>query len=221
MITTADPAPAGRSFGIAMDQVPGTTAPLEALAAQLGRRPDRVTWYVAWSSGSGFPSADAARVAAFGATPVITWEPWNPANGTNQPVYALKRIASGAHDAYVRTWAQQARAYAGPVVLRFAHEMNGNWYPWAASVNKNTAGSYVAAWRHVVDVFREQGATNVSWQWSPNVPYAGATGLGLLYPGDAYVDSVALDGYNWAGVTAGAAWVSFADLFAAGAQQVR
>jgi beta-mannanase len=79
----------------------------------------------------------------------------------------------------------------------------------------------VAAWRHVVDVFRAQGATNVTWQWSPNVPYTGSTDLTSVYPGDGYVDSVALDGYNWAGVTAGATWTSFADVFAAGAQQVR
>ncbi|HEY0949780.1 glycoside hydrolase family 26 protein [Nocardioides sp.] len=218
---SADPSVSGRSFGVAMDQVPGTVAPLLALSDELGRRPDRVTWYVAWSTGGGFPAQEAAAVAGIGAVPVITWEPWDPARGVKRPTYALSRIAGGAFDPYVRSWAQGARAYGGPVVLRFAHEMNGNWYPWAASVNKNTAPSYAAAWRHVVDVFRAEGATNVSWQWSPNVPYAGSTSLAAVFPGDAYVDSVALDGYNWAGVNAGAAWVSFADVFAPGAQQVR
>lgn len=218
---TPTPAPGPRSFGVTMDQVPGTMAPLQALADQLGRRPDRVMWYVAWSTGTGFPTQQAAAVADFGATPVITWEPWDPTQGATQSAYTLSRIASGAFDSYLTTWAQQARAFGRPVVLRFAHEMNGTWYPWAAGVNGGTAAGYVAAWRHVVDVFRAEGATNVTWQWSPNVPYAGSTDLASLYPGDASVDSVALDGYNWAGVTAGAGWVSFADVFAAGAQQVR
>jgi hypothetical protein len=217
---TTSPEPA-RSFGITMDQVPGTVAPLQSLSDELGRRPDRVMWYVAWSTGTGFPAQDAATVADFGATPVITWEPWDPAAGVDQPSYALSRIASGAFDSYVTAWAQQARSYGGPVVIRFAHEMNGNWYPWSASVNGNTPGGYVAAWRHVVDVFRAQGAGNVTFQWSPNVPYTGSTDLSSLYPGDAYVDSVALDGYNWAGVTFGATWTPFADVFSAGAAQIR
>jgi beta-mannanase len=160
-------------------------------------------------------------VAQLGATPVITWEPWDPSAGTAQPAYAPSRIAAGAFDAYVTAWAQQARSYGGPVVVRFAHEMNGSWYPWAAGVDGTTAAAYVAAWRHVVGIFRAQGAGNVTWQWSPNVPYPGSATLGPLYPGDAYVDSVALDGYNWAGVTAGAPWTSFADVVTAGAQQVR
>jgi hypothetical protein len=218
---TPAPAPSSRSFGVTMDQVPGTMAPLQTLADQLGRRPDRVMWYAAWSTGAGFPTQAATAVAQFGATPVITWEPWDPSQGTSQPAYALSRIASGAFDAYLTSWAQQARSYGGPVVIRFAHEMNGSWYPWAPGVNGGTAASYVAAWRHVVDVFRAQGATNVTWQWSPNVPYPGSTDLASVYPGDDYVDSVALDGYNWAGVTAGAAWTSFADVFAAGVAQVR
>jgi hypothetical protein len=215
------PSPTPRSFGLTMDQVPGTTAPLLALSDALGRRPDRVMWYVAWSTGTGFPTQDATTVSGLGATPVITWEPWDPSQGTGQPAYALSRIAAGAFDPYITAWAQGARSFDRPVVIRFAHEMNGSWYPWAPGVDGGTAADYVAAWRHVVGIFRAQGATKVSWQWSPNVPYPGSTDLAAVYPGDDYVDSVALDGYNWAGVTVGATWTSFADVFGAGAEAVR
>jgi hypothetical protein len=226
--TSTAPAPAvpnlaatGRSFGVALPDAPGSMASLQALADQLGRRPDRVMWYVAWSLGSDFPTQQATAVRTFGALPVITWEPWDPARGTDQPAYRLDAIASGAFDSYLTRWARQALTYGGPVVLRLAHEMNGSWYPWAAGVNGSTPTSYVAAWRHVVDVFRQQKATNVRWQWVPNVPYPGSADLASLYPGDGYVDEVGLDGYNWAGSLPGTTWVPFVDLFADGAQQVR
>ena len=79
-------------------------------------------------------------------------------------------------------------------MLRYADEMNGNWYPWAASVNGNTPASYVASWRHVHDIFRAAGASNVLWVWAPNA--GGPTPISQVYPGDAYVDIIGMDGYN-------------------------
>lgn len=223
-VEAAPPKPAVRpaqTFGVSLPDVPGTMQPLQQLSDSLGRRPTQVMWYVAWSLGTGFPSQQAAAVSAYGATPVITWEPWDPARGVDQPAYSLDAIAAGRHDAYLTTWARQARAYAKPVTLRFAHEMNGTWYPWAAGVNGNAASDYVAAWRHVRSVFAKQKVTNVSWSWSPNVPYAGSTPLRSLYPGDAYVQQVALDGYNWGGVQPGAPWQSFWDVFDDGVAELR
>ncbi len=216
--TTTTTAPA---FGLALPDAPGTMAPLEELSAELGRRPTEVMWYVAWSSGSAFPAQQASSVAAFGATPVITWEPWRTGGGVDQPAYALDRITAGDHDAYLTSWAKGVKAYGKPVVLRYAHEMNGSWYPWAAGVNGNTAADYVAAWKHVRRIFSRHKVGNVQWSWSPNVPYPGSTPLSSLYPGDAAVSRVALDGYNWAGTLPGTSWTSFADLFREGVAQVR
>ena len=212
---------ATHSFGIALPEVPGTTGPLDTLSTALGRRPDRVTWYVAWSLRSAFPAQQAAAVAARGATPVITWEPWDPAAGTTQPAYTLDAITAGAWDSYLTQWARQARSYGGPVVLRLAHEGNGSWYPWSVGVNGNTAGDYVAAWRHVVDLFNRQRASNVVWQWSQNIAYRGSTPLASIWPGPRYVEEVGLDGYIWAGVLPGTTYTSFADLFRPSATQVR
>jgi len=219
--TTPPPSPAPtRSFGLSMPTVPGDLAPLTALGTSLQRKPDRVMWYAAWGTGAGFDAAAASRVAATGALPVITWEPWDYTAGTTQPTYSMARIASGALDPYITRWARGIKSYAGPVVLRFAHEMNGSWYPWSAGVNGNTAADYVAAWRHVWSVFAAQKVTNVRWDWSPNVPYPGSTPLASLYPGDGYVDQVSLDGYNWGGQLAGTSWVSFEQVFAAGITEV-
>ncbi len=216
LTTVPDP-----GLGVTMPGVPWDMNALSSLTAMLGRAPRQVMWYASWSDRAAFPAAQAAQVAGTGATPVITWEPWNPANGVTQPAYALDRITAGDFRSYEVMWAKQIKAYGKPVVLRFAHEMNGNWYPWSAQANGNTASDYVAAWRHVRSVFRNQGVTNVSWSWSPNVPYVGSTPVRAVYPGDAYVDQVALDGYNWGTTQPWSAWTSFWDVFSAGVTQLR
>ena len=90
--------------------------------------------------------------------------------------------------------------------------MNGDWYPWSESANGNSAGQYVAAWRHVHDIFTEVGATNVTWVWSPNTTYPGSIALSGLYPGDAYVDWVGIDAYNWGANPDRDGWQSFAQV---------
>ena len=81
------------------------------------------------------------------------------------------------------------------MVVRFAHEMNGFWYPWCEQSNGNHRGDYIKAWRHVHNLFTAGGVANVTWLWSPNVSYTGSTPLKILYPGDKYVDWIGLSGY--------------------------
>ena len=212
---------ANHGFGVTMPGVPWDLGGLAALSGSLDRSPRQVMWYSAWSDRAAFPATAAGQVAATGAVPVVTWEPWDPQGGPDQPAYALDRIAAGDFKSYETTWAKQLKAYGGPVVLRFAHEMNGSWYPWSAQANGNTASDYVAAWRHLRSVFSAQKVTNVSWSWSPNVPYVGSTPLSSVYPGDAYVDQVALDGYNWGATQPWSTWTSFWDLFSPGVAELR
>jgi beta-mannanase len=91
--------------------------------------------------------------------------------------------------------------------------MNGDWYPWSAGVNGNTAADYVDAWRHVHDVFTAHGADDVRWVWAPNVVHPGSTPLPALYPGDAYVDVLGVDGYNWGTSVSWGSWVSGRQVF--------
>jgi hypothetical protein len=211
-----------RGWGVTMPGVPWDTSGLASLSQALGRSPNVVMWYDAWSNGTPFPAAAATTVAGTGATVEVTWEPWDPAGGVQQPAYADARIAAGSFDAYLRAYAQSVRSYGKPVVLRLGHEMNGNWYPWSIGVNGNTAADYVAAFRHVHDVFAAQGATNVTWAWVPNVPYTGSADLPSAYPGDAYVDQVGLDGYNWGTTQSwGSTWQIFGEIFGAGVGQLQ
>lgn len=211
--------PAG--FGLFVPGVPVDLSQLTSLASRLGRTPSTVMWYQQWAGAAGFPASAASNVRALGATPEITWEPWSAGKGVNQPAYSLAAIANGRYDNYVRTWADQVKAWGHPLRLRFAHEMNGSWYPWAEGVNGNKPGSYVAAWRHVHSVFASAGVTNVIWVWSPNAVYPGTTPLSGLFPGDGYVDETALDGYNWSTLGQGTRWLPFSHIFGASITEVK
>jgi beta-mannanase len=122
---------------------------------------------------------------------------------------SLSSIASGSEDSAITTWAQQAAAYGHPFFLRLDWEMNGGWFSWGTtSSNQNTPADYVAAWRHIHDIFTAAGATNVTWDWCPNLEGSSSTPYAKLYPGDAYVDWTCLDGYNQ-----GSSSTSFSDLY--------
>ncbi len=197
-VREANAAPAPLSVGVSIDGLPANLGPLQSFERMVGRSVNIASYYVNFTTPS-FSTADASGIANLGATPMITWEPMdtNLPNPVVQPGYTLASITDGRWDGLLTTWAREIAAWGRPLMLRFAHEMNGNWYPWCEGVNGNTAGQYVQAWRHVHDLFVAAGATNVEWVWSPNVDYPGSTSLTELYPGDAYVDYVGIDGYNW------------------------
>lgn len=206
-------------FGVATAGGPLASGELDQVALLAGESPSSVLFYKDFLQAPPISEMNAAM--ARGAVPLITWEPWAWGGGTTQPAYALDRITAGDFDARITQWGQALAAWGYPVQLRFAHEMNGDWYPWAESVNGNQTGDYVQAWRHVHDVVAATGASNVSWVWSPNVPYGGSTDLAGLFPGIDYVDIVALDGYNWGTSASWSGWISPRDLFAPGIAQLR
>ncbi len=174
-----------------------------------------VMWYQGWGLNDGSQNFEPAwmdNVRNHGSIPMISWEPWNYTQGANQPAFSLANIIAGRFDAYIAQWALASKAWGHPYFLRFAEEMNGNWYPWSEQVNGNRTGQYVQAFRHVHDIFTALGVTNVTWVWSPNVEYNGSTLLSELYPGSSYVDWIGMDGYNWSYLD-GHTWQTFAQVF--------
>lgn len=212
-LTTASPqATAAIAVGAFITGAPRDASAIDAFTAQVGFKPTIVQYFQSWgSSYNAFNPDRADAVTARGATPLITWEPWVTTQGVNQPAYSLDQIAAGEYDDYVRVYASAVRQWGKRLYLRFAHEMNGNWYPWAAGVNGNTAASYRAAWRHLHAIFEAEGATNVRWVWAPNISYPGSTPFTDLYPGDDVVDWMGLDGYN-RGPLEGHRWKSLEEL---------
>jgi beta-mannanase len=194
--------PTGKVFlGVETNLGPYDFTAVNAFVTATGRRPATLQFTQGWAQ----DRFDAGRLDAIVAKhmlPIIAWEPWDyrKANDTgDQAAYRLSAITNGTYDDYIRSWATGIAALPYPVMIRFAHEMNGFWYPWCESSNRNRPGDYVKAWRHVHDLFVAAGASNVSWMWSPNVTYAGATPLAELYPGDSYVDWIGLSGYYGTG----------------------
>ena len=222
-IAAASPRPVAANtiaLGAYIPGAPDDPTQIDAFTAAVGVSPAVVMWYQDWAH-SGFDSVGMGNASARGIMPMITWQPFDYTLGVGQPNYSLARIIGGAYDAYITQWAQAAKAYGKPFYLRFAHEMNGNWYPWGNGVNGNTSGQYIAAWRHVYALFQSAGATNARWVWSPNVAGKGKKGgtatsaFSSFYPGDAYVDWVAMDGFNWGTSQSWSSWQSLSTVFGA------
>ena len=196
-------------FGAETEESGSNFAQLASFENHAGKKASIYGYYASFFYDPNFDAAMATAIANRGTIPMLTWEPWDPTNGAVvQPNYTLAKIANGSLDAYLGRWANQIKAWNRPLWLRFAHEMNGDWYPWSEGVNGNTPGQYVAAWRHVHDVFTQAGVTNVTWVWTPNVLMDGRPSLASLYPGDSYVDWVGLDGYNWGASASWSSWQS-------------
>ena len=193
------------ALGVNVANGPDQLAPLQSYASLAGANPSIVMWYQQWSEPL-FYSTQLPNTKAVGAIPMITWDP--TLNGTGIP---LAQIADGDYDSYITQSADAARAWNGPIYIRFAHEMNLD-DGFGPGQNGNTAADFIAAWRHVVTIFRQQGATNVEWVWSPNVDCGGQCPFTSLYPGAAWVDWVALDGYNYSSVD-DVPWESFDQIF--------
>jgi hypothetical protein len=156
-------------------------ADVSATEARLGRRFDIDHRFQNWTVE--FPTPADRWDADQGRIPMITWQP---------DTTTLGAIASGREDAVLRARAAAVRDFGHPLFLRFAHEMNADWYPWSgvrtrAAGVADPAALYVAAWRHVHDVFAAAGATDVVWVWSPNrvsIPAAPWNAAERYYPGD-------------------------------------
>jgi hypothetical protein len=161
-----------------------------------------------------FPLTPLNSVRAHGAIPFFSWSSSATPFEANQRPYRLAKIIDGSLDPFIRDFATAARNWGHPFFLRFNWEMNGFWFPWSEGVNGNKAGEYVAAWRHVHDIFTSVGATNATWVWCPNVDFTRKLiPLKREYPGDAYVDWTCLDGFNWGKRHDSAGWQNFNQIY--------
>lgn len=178
----------GPLFGVATEQF----SEVPKFEQQVGRRVNIYSYYQSFYWDSTFNSAFAKTINAAGITPMITWEPWKPDGNSEQSKYSLARINAGDFDTLIKGWALAIKELNFPIYLRFAHEMNGDWYPWG-NTNGNKPGEYITAWKRVRLLFTAAGVKNVLWVWSPNVDFP----VSPYYPGGSSVDWIAVDGYNW------------------------
>jgi hypothetical protein len=134
------------------------------------------------------------------------------------PSYTIAQVNSGAADACFRDVAQRFKAFGHPVWLRLWWEFNGTWFPW--KYDPANPQGFIDAWQRVVGIFKSVGATNTMFVWAPDEGYFDSTKTLQAngYPGDAYVDWVGSDRYNWNKSTNWcdqfhAGWCDFWELF--------
>lgn len=183
----------GAWWGMYLPTDTGGTGLVAAVAAEqrsLGRPLDIIERYHDFSHGPNgiFPNPGEARLAR---NHLLLYS-WGPAVWTTHTYYRWSTIASGALDrSVVIPEAHRLRAFGHKVFLTFSAEPDG------AVPGNGTAAQFVAAWRHVYDVFAQQGVHNVVWVWTTTgyVPHAGV--IAALYPGNAYVNWIAYDPYNF------------------------
>ena len=191
-------------------------ASIEQLEQQLGQHLDVVEIFRAFGGPYGLCTPGALQqletVTTSGRLPLVTLEPWAPGAGATQPAWSCSQVAAGSADAILTSWRDGLTQFDRPVVIRFAHEMNGNWYPWCVGVNKNRAKDYQNAFRRAASFLR---LPNVSLMWAPNcVDVPNGNRLEDTFPGTDVVQLVGLSGYGRNGR-------SFADTFAPAVDRVR
>jgi hypothetical protein len=185
-------------LGVYTNGSPTSYGGVTAFTSATGARPDVVMYYSGWFVP--FPTAFATTVASNGAVPLVQMNPDR---------ISVAGIAAGRYDGYLSAYAEAVRAYRHPVIMSFGHEMNGNWYSWG--YRHTSPATFVAAWRHIVTLFRALGARNVTWLWTVNILNNTQNGAipppARWWPGSSYVTWVGIDGYYTS------SHVSFASLF--------
>jgi hypothetical protein len=210
--------PEGMLAGAYDGLFPHSFSGLVALEESLDALFPVLAFYQAWGDRSehAFPRYMMETIDRLGSVPMVTWEPWvtefdaalhpgvGPAEG--REYRSLAAVAAGAYDFHLEAWAAGAAAFGRPFFLRFGHEMNDPYrYPWGPQ-HGNTAEDYIAAWRHVREVFRRSGAGQVLWVWSPHMA---APWFEFYYPGGEWVDWVGVTVLNYGDAAPWSRWWTF------------
>lgn len=190
------------------------TQPLSAFEQRTGKSLAIAHIYVGWHEldTNQFTGA-VSELVKEGWSPLVSSNPYFHDTCISQGKTLYKSIAEGRCDAFLKRVAISMRDTNTKILFRFAWEMNIPANEWSLDYTGSQPADFVAAWRHMHDIFRREGAGNVAWVFAPNVRNGNSTDFREYYPGDAYVDWVGLDGYNWGSTQGWSVWQSFHDLF--------
>lgn len=125
----------------------------------------------------------------------------------------------GEYDEQIRAFARAAAEFGHPFLFRLNNEMNSDWTSWSGVVNLCDPEIYKWCWRHIYDIFAEEGATNAVWIFNPNdvdYPLCCWNTYLAYWPGDEYVQLIGLTGYNTGDYYAsemGERWRSFTEIY--------
>jgi mannan endo-1,4-beta-mannosidase len=169
-------------LGVYEPGVPRSYAGVVQFGHAVRREPNLVSYYSGW--GEKFQKAFAETAASHGATTIVQIDPTN---------ISLSSIAAGVYDSYLISFADSVAAFRHAVVISFGHEMNGYWYSWGYT--HTPASVFIAAWQHIVTLFRQEHANNVKWLWQVNSLSSRTDSPRNWWPGARYVTWVGVSGY--------------------------
>jgi beta-mannanase len=165
-----------------------------------GKTPTIIKVQIPWNHPFSDAKSDIAMIHSVLGTTVVPMLEWQGDSVTT------KDIASGNLDGYIRQFARDVKEYKQPLFIRLiCGEFNGSWWAFCSPKANPalTVQDFVDAWRRVVDIFRQEGVTNIALVWTPVTPTPPGFDWGrdenwqAYYPGDDYVDWVGADLYPW------------------------
>jgi mannan endo-1,4-beta-mannosidase len=171
-------------LGVFENGSPPDYAPIAEFARAVNAQPNLVGYYSGWAQP--FATSFARAIYVHGVRPFVQIDPTDA---------SISGIAAGVYDGYLRLYADNVREFGHAVVIGFGHEMNATTYPWG--YGHVPATTFVAAWRHIVGLFREEGAENVTWLWTLQADGPGTGPIASWWPGASYVTWVGIDGYYY------------------------
>jgi hypothetical protein len=202
--------PAGRLYhgvfpaGSGLPETDISMVTLQGYQTAVGRPLAWVYFSHEWYLGKAFPRVTAEAIRDRGAVPFVRLHMRSQqVELVTDPTYTLDRIIAGDFDADLRAWADGAKTFGTPLIVQYGTEINGDWYPWSAPYNGGwTVGpaKFKAAFRHIVEVMRAEGADNITWALHYNGEnWPGDNPLNVpqsYYPGDDVVDWIGLSIYG-------------------------
>jgi hypothetical protein len=184
---------------------------IAAFSSELGKTPAMAGAYFDLTSQPKNLKTFLDAVAGNGCIPFVTLDPkdWDDPDMEYQRTF-IALINSGRFDDTLKALAGTLKAFGKPVLFRFAHEMNGDWYPYSGAFSGGGSDAdgdglpdgpqnYVRAWRHAHDLFAAEGVSNLIWDFCPNAesfPDADWNRPFRYYPGAGYVDLISVDSYE-------------------------
>jgi endoglucanase len=191
-----------------------TTSKLTDFENKIGKKMAIATIYSEWSYLSDKDLLTPLNtISDNGWTPLISSNPFFFDGCKDNTKSLYKTVADGDCDEFLKDAAANLRMYEKPILFRFAWEMNLPSMYWSVNSLKSTPEEFIAAWRHMHDIFKQEHADNVVWVLSFNTTSSNTIPYAQLYPGDEYVDWVAIDGYNWGTAQPWSKWTDFNGVF--------
>lgn len=157
-----------------------------------------------WFKGLEYPKKSIDTIYKMGAIPYVRFLPRSTLKEHQKEItYSLDNINNGKFDIQLKAWAKEAKADNIPIIMDFALEMNGDWFGWSGLLNGGEASDapkkYRKAYRHIIDLFRKEGANNITWFFHPTIrtePNEEWNKPKNYYPGDDYIDWIGISIYG-------------------------